>query len=119
MPSPEQPRRPEADAAPYLRAAAFADERSAGAVYDRVQETLFTHPCDLSAYRFLLNRVPHVAVLGVPPPPELDRALDALLATGEPAVLPAAVHQALNDRRRRMSGHGPWLEGHHRPGERL
>jgi hypothetical protein len=100
-PGPEHPRPAESDPAPYLRVAAFAT------------------PCDLSAYRFLLDQVPHVAVLGAPPPPDLDDALAQLLATGAPATLPSAVHQALTARRQQLGRHGPWTEGHYRPGRRL
>jgi hypothetical protein len=116
---PEHPRPAEPDPAPYLRVAAFADDRTAGRVYARVQDTIFATPCDLSAYRFLLDQVSHVAVLGAPPPPDLDDALAQLLATGTSATLPSAVHQALTARRQQMGRRGPWSEGHYRPGRRL
>ena len=116
---PEHPRPPEPDPAPYLRVAAFADDRTAGRVYARVQDTIFATPCDLSAYRFLLDQVPHVAVLGALPPPDLDQQLTALLAAGTPATLPAAVRQALSDRRQQLGRRGPWTEGRYRPGRRL
>jgi hypothetical protein len=99
--------------------AAFADDRTAGRVYARVQDAIFTTPCDLSAYRFLLDQVPHVAVLGAPPPPDLDEALVQLLAAGTPTTLPSVVQQALIDRRQQMGRRGPWTEGHYRPGRRL
>jgi|SRR5215211_734783 len=116
---PEHPRPTEPDPAPYLRVASFADDRTAGRVYRRVQDTIFTAPCDLSAYRFLLDQVPHVAVLGAPPPPDLDEALAQLLAAGAPATLPPEVHQALTERRKQVGRRGPWTEGHYRPGRRL
>jgi hypothetical protein len=116
---PEHPPPAEPDPAPYLRVAAFADDRTAGRVYTRVQDAIFTAPCDLSAYRFLLDQVAHVAVLGAPPPPDLDQQLTALLAAGTPATLPAEVRQTLIDRRQQMGRRGPWTEGHYRPGRRL
>ena len=127
MPSPErgpsgpseQPRQPEHEPVPYHRTARFADDRTAAGVYQRIQETIFSAPCDLSAYRFLLDQAPHVTVLGAPPPPELDGHLEAMLGTGEPATLPSSVLQALSERRRQMSGQGFWREGHYRPGRRL
>ena len=128
MPSPEhgpsgpaeQPRHPEQEPVPYHRTARFADERVASTVYAAVQDAIFAGPAnDLSAYRFLLDQVSHVTVLGEPPPAELAKALQALLARGDPAALPRCVLQALTDRRRRMSRQGPWLEGHYRPGKRL
>jgi len=60
-----------------------------------------------------------VAVLGAPPPPALDAQLTALLATGEPATLPATVLQALTARRQQQRRRGSWVEGHYRPGWRL
>ena len=128
MPSPEhgpsrpteQSRRPEDEPAPYHRTGRFADEPSAGLAYTAAQDAIFSGPPnDLSAYRFQFNRVYHVAVLGEPPPADLDQQLAAILATGEPAQLPHEVLTALVERRRQMSRRGGWTEGHYRPGRRL
>ncbi len=128
MPSPErgpggpseQPRRQEAEPASYLRAARFPNEQTAGIAYGAVQDAIFAGaPNDLSAYRFQLNRIYHVAVLGQPPPPDLDQQLEDLLAGGEPATLPRGVLLALAERRRQMSRYGPWSEGHYRPSRPL
>ena len=127
MPSPErgpggpseQPRRPDDEPVPYHRTAHFADELVARRVYAAVQDTLFATPCDVSAYRFLLNQEPHVAVLGAPPPAELDERLRSFLAEGSPATLPPDVLAALAERRRRMSRGRTWMEGHYRPGRPL
>ena len=72
---------------------------------------------DLSAYRFLLDRISHAAVLGAPPPEQLDRTTRRLLATGEPTTLPKQVLQTLRQRRARQIRLGPWVERHHRPGQ--
>ncbi len=105
---------------PYHKAARFAGERPAGQVYDRVQQLLYRTPdTDLSAYRLLLNRVSHVAVLGETPPDELDQRITRLLARGELTTLPDAVLAALYARRRNATRLGRWVEGHHRPGELL
>ncbi len=128
MPSPEhgpsgpaeQPRHQEAEPVPYHRTARFADEPSAGRTYSTAQRAIFAGPPnDLSAYRFQLNRVYHVTVLGKPPPAELDEQLTKLLAAGEPATLPQDVLAALAERRSQMSRRGSWTEGHYRPGRRL
>ena len=117
---PEQPQRPEAEPVPYHRTARFADEPSAGVAYGAAQRAIFEGPPnDLSAYRFQLNRIYHVAVLGQPPPADLDEQLTAILASGEPAELPTDVLTALSERRRQMSRRGTWTEGHYRPGRRL
>ena len=128
MPSPErgpggpseQPQRPEIEPVPYHRTARFADEPFAGRAYRAAERAIFTGPPnDLSAYRFQLNRIYHVTVLGHAPPAELDQQLSAILASGEPAELPTDVLQALSERRRQMSGRAMWTEGHYRPGRRL
>ena len=128
MPSPEhgpggpaeQPRHHEAEPVPYHRTARFADEPSAGLAYSAAQRAIFEGPPnDLSAYRFQLNTIYHIAVLGEPPPAELDMQLAAILASGEPATLPPEVLAALAERRRQMRRRGDWTEGHYRPGRRL
>ena len=105
---------------PYVRAARFAGEQPAGRAYFALQQAIFTAaPNDLSAYRFQLAGVYHVAVVGVRPPAMLEERLTAILAAGEPAELPPAVQQALLARRTQVTPHGPWWEGHYRPGRRL
>ncbi len=117
---PEQPRRPEHEPVPYHRTARFAGEGPAGVAYAAAQRAIFAGPAnDLSAYRFQLNRVFHVAVLGERPPADLDQQLAAILATGETAQLPRDVLQALSDRRARAIQQDPWTEGHYRPGRPL
>ncbi len=117
---PEPVRRPEHEPVPYHRTARFAGEQLAGHAYAAAQRVIFEGPPnDLSAYRFQLNRIYHVAVLGQPPPAELDQQLTAILASGEPTELPADVLQALSERRRQATRGGLWVERHHRPGERL
>ena len=131
MPQPERrpggPRPPEGGPSPggrlprYHQAARFAGEEPAGVAYVAAQEALFAHAgdVDLSAYRFQLNPVYHVVVLGDPPPTELHDALRAILATGEPATVPEDVLKLLNARRAQATQAGPWVEGHYRPGKRL
>ncbi len=117
---PEQPQRPEAEPVPYHRTARFADEQTAGTAYGAAKRALFEGPPnDLSAYRFQLNRIYHVAVLGQVPPAELDQQLTAILAAGEATELPSDVLSALSECRRQMSSRGGWTEGHYRPGRRL
>jgi hypothetical protein len=127
MPSPERgPSGPEEhpstehEPVPYHRVVRFAGEHPAGAAYAAAQQAIFDGPPnDLSAYRFQLNHIFHVAVLGVPPPPALEAQLDEILLRGEPAELPAEILQALTNRRRQMRHRGPWTEGHYRPGKPL
>jgi hypothetical protein len=57
---------PEREALPrYGRAARFPGEEAAGAAYFAAQEVIYgaRENLDLSAYRFELNRVSHVAAL--------------------------------------------------------
>jgi hypothetical protein len=117
---PEEPQHREFEPAPYHRVARFPDAHSAGQVYAQAQDAIFQGPpSDISVYRFLLDQVSHVAVLGEPPPPALDEALTAILAAGEPSNLPHGVLIALSERRRTMRRHGPWVEGHYHPGQPL
>ena len=129
MPSSERgglPERPdhhparEHEPAPYHRVSHFAGEQPAGHAYFAAQRAIFEGPPnDLSTYRFQLDRVYHVAVLGQPPPPELDATLAAILAAGEPATLPTPVLRQLAERRAEATKHGPWVQRHYRPGQRL
>src|SRR5687768_2822572 len=104
MPQPERrggAPTPESEPLPsYSRAARFAGEEPSGQAYFAAQEVLYTasETLELSAYRFQLERVYHVAVLGDPPPGEIDAQLAAILSTGEQAVLPEEVSKILNRR---------------------
>ena len=101
---------------PYELTARFASERVAHRAYFRTQAVIFTAPCDLSVTRFLLDRVSHVAVIGVTPPEELDRRLRRVLRAGEFTTLSGDILQTLWRRRLAANLHGPWVERHHRPG---
>ena len=73
-PQEEPPSQQEAE--PYFRASRFTRERLAKRAYFRAQETIRNATdCELSVYRFLLNRISHVAVVGERPAEELDRRL--------------------------------------------
>jgi hypothetical protein len=125
MPSPEgehqrhsdDERRQEEEPLAYYRAARFVEERLAARVYGEVQSAIQGTPCDLSAYRLLIDRVSHVTVIGDEPPTELDEALANVLSLGDATELPTTVVQALLERRRNASRLGPWVERHHRPGQ--
>jgi hypothetical protein len=64
----------------YHQAARFAGEKLAEATYFAAQDVVFTHAgdVDLSAYRFQLNRVDHVVIMGEPP---WNGLLDSLART--------------------------------------
>ena len=121
MPSPEQrggePPREQAPLPEYYQAAHYADEARAGEAYFQAQEALFTTNFDLSAYRFRLNQVSYVTVLGDTPPVEFDQILQGILASGEPTPLDNDILMALNQRRIQARGLGPWVERHYRPGK--
>ena len=104
----------------YVRTARFSAEKPAGRAYRKAQDLLFRTPdCELSAYRFHLDRIWHVAVLGDQPPEDLERRLQTILSRGLPASLPEEVLTQLRRRRAQATKLGPWVEGHHRPGRRL
>ncbi len=106
---------------PYRRAARFAGERPAGRAYFAAQRIIYeaAEPLDLSVFRLQLNRLWHVATLGIVPPATVLSAIEDILAAGEPADFPAEVWQALAERRAQTTSKAPWTERHFRPGERL
>jgi hypothetical protein len=117
---PEEPPRPEAEPAVYAKAARFAGERPAGDAYSAAQRVIYEGPPnDLSVFRLQLNRLWHVAALGLLPPAPVLTAIEEILATGEPAELPAAVWQTLAERRDQATRRAPWTERHFRPGNPL
>ncbi len=77
--------------------------------YFAAQDVVFAHPSDidLSAYRFQLNRVDHIVIVGDPPPPDLHDELRSVLAAGEPAVVSEDVLRLLNARRTAATQVGP------------
>ena len=122
MPSPERPtgdQHKEGEPSSYFQARRFTNEQTAYGVYTVLQDTIFQHECDLSTYRFLLERISHVAVLGSPPPAKLDEQIQTLLTAGEPAILPLEVRTLLEERRAQAAKIGSWVEGHYRPGRPL
>ncbi len=118
---PEEQPRHDQESPPYQRAARFAGEQPAGEAYFAAQRVIYEapQPIDVSVYRLQLNRLWHVAALGVVPPAPVLQTMETILATGEPADLPREVWQALAERRAQASKRGPWQEGHYRPGQRL
>jgi hypothetical protein len=104
---------------PYHRAATFSGEKEAGAVYFRLQRLIDTPDADLSAYRFQVQGVWHVAVVGDAPGKELADELEKWLSSGEAVELPGDALEFLFRRRAEQIRHGPWVEGHYRPGRRF
>jgi len=126
MPSPEHPPGGQPDStppreyepSPYYQAARFQNERPAKKAYFQAQRVIYRYKgdVDLSAYRFLLNRLSHVAVIGSEPPEELTKRIKRILSSGQEATLPAEIVQALLQRRAEATEAGAWVEGHYRPG---
>lgn len=122
MPSPEHRPgggNPEQERPSYSQTARFAGEQPAGRAYRQAQQAIFQTDCDLSTYRLQVNQVWHVAVLGEPPPKDLDEQLTGILAAGEPATLPPDVLKLLTQRRAEAAKLAPWVQRHYRPGKRL
>jgi hypothetical protein len=103
----------------YCRAARFRSQGAAGRSYEQAQELLYASPCDLSAYRFLLDQVAFVAVIDELPSEDLERKLMAILAAGESVSLHDDILKQLAARRAQATQLGAWVEGHHRPGKHL
>lgn len=70
--------------APYYLAARFPNEKKAGETYFPLQQMIFVakDECDLSVYRFRLENVWHVVVVGEQPPNELHLRIEAKLTSG-------------------------------------
>ena len=101
----------------YCRAARFSGERSAGVSYSQVQNILFATPdCELSAYRFLIRGVYHVAVVGDPPDEGLGQEIEMALSGGTSVGLDSKTLTFLRQRRETERKQGLWVERHHRPG---
>lgn len=127
MPEKEPPRHreqgpsPEEETPPYWRAARFKGAKAARRSYRACERLIRGPDVDLSAFRFQLEQIYHVAVLGpTPPPEEIAKKVEELLAPGEPATLPAEILKMLMERRKQAMSPGTiWWEGHYRPGKRL
>lgn len=122
---PEQPGDPskeqgEQEQQPYYMAARYRSEPPARRAYFKAQELIFREErADLSTYRFQLEQVNHVAVVGEQPPQDVEQKLGAILSQGELAYLLPEVVKALYERRTQMKQRGSWVEGHYRPGKKL
>ena len=104
---------------PYHRVAKFAGEREAGTVYFKIRELIETPKCDLSAYRFLIQGIWHVAIVGETPSSELADQLERELSIGERVEISVGILDFLQGRRQEQIENGPWVERHHRPGQRF
>jgi hypothetical protein len=111
---------PEQEKASYHKAAKYPSEEASEQPYDQLQQALYETPCDLSAYRIRLGPTLdyHIATLGNPPPAELQRRIEEILATGETVTLPEEILVYLTQRRREQQRQGQWVEKHHFPRKR-
>jgi hypothetical protein len=102
--------------ATYCLAARFPNEKKAGATYFPLQQMIFEakNDCDLSVYRFKLENVWHVVVLGEQPPQELHQRIEAKLTAGTLVRLRQDALDYLLERRARAIQLGPWVEGHYK-----
>lgn len=114
-PPSERPASHEQRAHSYYRAARFAAIADAGPVYAQIEAVIRTEVCDVSAFRFERTGAAYVAVLGAPPPSDLDQQVADLLATGDPVTLPPTWLAFLVQRRAQARRLGPWVERHVRP----
>ena len=90
---------------PYLQAARFAGEESAGTIYFQLQELVgnVAGDVDLSVYRFIRSDGWYVAVVGDRPPGQLRQEIEAALAAGESVRLDKKTRRWLRQRRRQQS----------------
>lgn len=102
------------DPLPYYQAARFANGKKAGTVYDKLQQLIFIEDCDLSAYRFKLNNVWHVVVIGQKPTDKIHVEVEAQLTNGTLTTLDKKLLSYLMDRRGKAIELGPWIEVHYK-----
>ena len=125
MPSPENNRRghepdKEIQGLPdYCRAVRYSEEPPSAQAYFQAQNMLADVTHELSSYRFQLDQIWHVAVLGDRPPEAFDQQIQSILADGEATTLPSEILILLNQRRLQAAAIAPWVEGHYRPGKRV
>ena len=103
----------------YCRAVRYGEEPPSAQAYFQAQNMLADVTHELSSYRFQLDQIWHVAVLGDRPPAEFDQQIASILAAGEPTTLPSDILILLNQRRLQAATIAPWVEGHYRPGKRV
>ena len=120
MPSAERGEQPP-EQERYYKASRFPGEEQAGRAYFKAQDTIFEAKdrAELSAYRFHLDEIYHVAVVGERPRARLERKIERILASGEAVELPEDILDALWERRELARQINPWVEAHHRPGKRI
>jgi len=106
---------------PFHRAARFGDEETARQAYLTTEQRVFEATADISAYRFQLDQVWHVAVVADEPPSgALQRAVEDALSQGEQVNLHPEILATLLSRHREVMRHRlPWVEGHYHPGRRV
>ncbi len=111
---PSEPGKQEQEPTVVCRAARFNGERPAGKAYSQAQKAIYRADCDVSVYRMQIDRVWHVAALGISIPEDLDHRLQAILVSGEPATLEPGLVKMLWDRHVQAAKKAPWIERHYR-----
>lgn len=93
----------------YYLASRFSGERPAGRAYFQAQEFIFSHSADLdlSVYRFQIDRIYHVAVLGIKPPHDAEDKIKSILSAGEYVQLPSILLKVLIVRRLQQTKNAP------------
>ena len=81
----------------------------------RCKMRLYGSEYELSAFRFQLDRLWHVAVVGEPPPETFDQAVQAMLSGGTVETLTPDLITFFNERRIEAREIAPWVERHYRP----
>jgi hypothetical protein len=102
-------------ALPYYQAATFANGKTSGAVYDRLQHLIHTEECDLSVFRFKRKTTWYVVAIGEKPQDSIHIEIESQLTNGNLTKLETEVLSYLIDRRQQASQVAPWVEVHYQP----
>jgi hypothetical protein len=102
------------DLPPYSRAAHFEDELASRRAYVRLTSVLLDYPrIDLSFTRLLLETGYHVAIVGAPTRPAVDRAIRRQLEPGATVSLTPLLLGELWRRHCTTMDFSPWMERHY------
>ena len=99
----------------------YNSDEQAFRAYERCQEIIFRHDCDLSTYRILNKGIPTVLIVGEIASPktvvDLHLGLIEACKPGTSADVGPDIWQTLRERRATANKIGPWVEGHYRTGK--
>ncbi len=92
----------------WVLAFRFGSADTARATYEIVRDAVLTDDADASVFRFTLDGMSHVTLVGETPPPlqKIEQAESLMARAGVPATLPGQVLGQLLERRKAFKSTG-------------